>query len=142
MGCLYQGNGLHIIQLEEIQHKFPPINPIPQPSTLPCKPKSPLVHQLPKPSVPTPVKQTPTTLPPASVEKVQKTLLPPKCKDPKLQKHVNALYSDPVNISLKTTTSCRKRFLSWRTLHFQRLAQEILVKDLNCHNSNKLAASV
>jgi hypothetical protein len=117
MGCLNQGNGLHIIQLKEIQPKFPLINPIPQSPTLSSKSKSPPVHQLPKPSVPTPVKQTPTTLPPALVQKVQKTLLPPKCKDPNLQKSVDALYLDPVNISLKRTT-CQKRFLSLTIILF------------------------
>jgi hypothetical protein len=116
-GCLNQGNGLHIIQLEEIQPKFPLINPIPQPSTLSSKSNSPPVHQLPKPSVPTPVKQTPTTLPPAPIE-AQKTLLPPKCKDPNQQRSVDGLYSDPVNVSLKTTTSCQKRFLSPRAILF------------------------
>jgi hypothetical protein len=108
IGCLNQGNGLHIIQLKEIQPKFPLINPIPQPSTLSSKSKSPPTHQPPKPFVPTPVKQTPTTLPPAPFEKAQTKLLPPKCKDPKLQKSVDALYSDPVNVSLKTITSCQK----------------------------------
>jgi hypothetical protein len=97
-GCLNQGNGLHIIQLKEIQPKFPLINPIPQ---------SPSVH---------------------------KTLLPPKCKDPKLQKSVDALYSDPVNVSLKTITSCQKQFLSPRAVLFQGLTQEMLVKDLSCYN--------
>jgi hypothetical protein len=98
ISSLNQGNGLHIIQLKEIEPKFPLINPIPQLSTLPSKSKSPADHQLSKASVPTSVKQTPTTLSPAPVEKVQKTLLPPKCKNPKLQKYVDALYSDPVNI--------------------------------------------
>jgi hypothetical protein len=32
----------------------------------------------------------------------------PKCKDPHLQEYINALYSDPVNISLKITVSFEK----------------------------------
>jgi hypothetical protein len=138
IGCLNQGNGLHIIQLKEIQPKFPLINPIPQPPTLSSKSKPPPVQQLPKPSVPTPVKQTPKTLPPAPIEKVQKTLLPPKCKDPNLQKSVDALYSDPVNVSLKTATSCQKGFLSPRATLFERLTQEMLLRDLSCYNLIKL----
>jgi hypothetical protein len=133
-GCLNQGNGLHIIQLKEIQPKFPLINPIPQTPTPSSKSKPPPVHQQPKPFVPTPVKQSPTTLEPAPIEKVQKTLLPPKCKDPNLQEYVDALYSDPVNVSLKTITSCQKQFLSPRAVLFQGLTQEMLVKDLSSYN--------
>ena len=37
MGCLKQGNGLHIVQMKEIQPKFPLINPVPQPPKSPPK---------------------------------------------------------------------------------------------------------
>jgi hypothetical protein len=86
MGCLHSGNDLHIIQLKEIQPKFPLINPVPQPSTI-----------LPKSTQPSPPVQQP-----------QKTFKPTKCNDPNLQEFINALYSDPVNISLKITVSFEK----------------------------------
>lgn len=41
MGSLDQGNGLHIIQLKEIQPKYPLINPLPQPVIPPPKPLTP-----------------------------------------------------------------------------------------------------
>jgi hypothetical protein len=63
IGCLNQGNGLHIIQMKEIQPKFPLINPVPQPQPI----------SSPKP--------------------------PPNCGDPRLQKHIDALYTNPVIIS-------------------------------------------
>jgi hypothetical protein len=85
-GCLNSGNDLHIITLKEIQPKFPLINPVPQPSAV-----------LPKSKQPSP-----------SVQQPQKTFKPPKCNDPKLQKHIYALYSDPVIISLKVTISFKK----------------------------------
>jgi hypothetical protein len=85
-GCLNSGNNLHIIQLKEIQPKFPLINPVPQPLTV--LPKS---AQLSPP-----------------VEQPPKTLKPPKCNDQNLQKYINALYSDPVNISLQITVSSEK----------------------------------
>jgi hypothetical protein len=67
MACLNQGNGLHIIQLREIQPKFPLINPVPQHSTTLSKSKQKSIG--PSPS---------------------------KCGDPELQKHIDSLYSDPV----------------------------------------------
>ncbi len=38
MSCLDPGNGLHIIQMKEIQPKFPLINPVPKSPTLPSNP--------------------------------------------------------------------------------------------------------
>ena len=40
MGCLNQGNGLHIIQLKEIQPKFPLINPVQQPPNISIETKT------------------------------------------------------------------------------------------------------
>jgi hypothetical protein len=76
-GCLNSGNDLHIITLKEIQPKFPLINPVPQPSAV-----------LPESKQPSPPVQQ-----------------PPKCNDPNLQEYIDALYSDPVNISVKVTVS-------------------------------------
>jgi hypothetical protein len=84
MGCLDQGHGLHIIQLKEIQPKFPLINPVPQPSTV-----------LPTPPIPK------TLTPPTSIKPASKSVTPPNCGDPKLQKHIDALYLDPVIVSFK-----------------------------------------
>jgi hypothetical protein len=80
IGCLDQGNGFHIIQMKEIQPKFPLINPVPQPLTIPFKPN------------PQPIQPTP----PSPVEQATKALTPPNCGNPKLQKYIDALYSDPV----------------------------------------------
>ena len=99
VGCLNSGNGLHIIQLKEIQPKFPLINPVPQPSTIVLKPK------LPKPSI----------QPSPSVQQSSNTSKPPKCKDPNLQKYIDALYSDPVILSLTATVSFEKNFVLSRT---------------------------
>jgi hypothetical protein len=99
MGCLNQGNGLQIIQLKEIQPKFPLINPVQLPSNISSKPKqesiSPSVQPKPKPN-PVP---------------------PPKCDDPKLQKYIDALYSDPVIVSLKNISS-HKKFLDSLATYF------------------------
>jgi hypothetical protein len=79
MGCLNQGNGLHIIQLKEIQPKFPLINPVPQSPKVSPKPKERSIS------------------PPVSpAEQVPKPIVPPKCNNPQLQKHIDALHSDPV----------------------------------------------
>jgi hypothetical protein len=95
MGCLDQGHGLYIIQLKEIQPKFPLINPVPQPSTVLPKPK-------PQSIPPTPIEPIPKTLtPPTSIEPASKSVTPPNCADPRLQKHIDALYLDPVIISFK-----------------------------------------
>jgi hypothetical protein len=97
IGCLDQGHGLHIIQMREIQPKFPLINPVPQPSNISSEPKKNLVQQ---PPPPPPVKQATKTLTPP-VKQATKTLIPPNCGNPELQKHIDALYSDPVIISFK-----------------------------------------
>jgi hypothetical protein len=81
MGYLNQGHGLHIIQLKEIEPKFPLINPV----TL-----------LPK-SI-----KTPISSPKPPVEQKSITLKPPQCGDPKLQKSIDALYLDPVIVLLET----------------------------------------
>ncbi|CAF3482579.1 unnamed protein product [Adineta steineri] len=70
---LNSGNGLHIIQLKEIQPRFPLINPVPQ-----------AIPHLPIPHMP-----KPTPLPDPS-----KLLKQPKCNDPTLQKHIDAMYLD------------------------------------------------
>ena len=101
MGCLNQGNGLHIIQLKEIQPKFPLINPVPQPSTISSKPK-----------------QKSISTPPSPVKQVPKTFAPPKCDNPELQKHIDALYSDPVIVSLKAISSLQKQMLVAKTFWF------------------------
>jgi hypothetical protein len=80
IGCLNLGNDLHFIQLKEIQPEFPLINPVAQPSTV--LPRSAQLSP--------PVEQ------------------PPKCNDPNLQKYIDALYSDPVNVSLKIIVSFKK----------------------------------
>ena len=89
IGCLRQGNGLHIVQMKEIQPKFPLINPVPQPSRTSSK------------SQPQPIAKQP----PVPVEKVIKTLAPPNCGNLRLQKHIDALYSDPVISLLKSISS-------------------------------------
>jgi hypothetical protein len=66
--------------MKEIQPKFPLINPVPQPSTISSKPN------------PQPIQPTL----PSPVEQATKALTPPNCGDPKLQKYIDALYSDPV----------------------------------------------
>ena len=71
-GCLNQGNGLRIIQLEEIQPKYPLINPV---STQPSPTPQPIPSPSPLPK-PKPI---------------------PQCGDPRLQKHIDALYNDPVS---------------------------------------------
>ena len=76
-GCLDQGNGLHIVQLQEIEPKFPFINPIPIPALSPSATKA----------VPAPTSEP-------------KLRLIPQCGDPDLQEHINALYSDPVSTFL------------------------------------------
>jgi hypothetical protein len=75
--CLDQGNGFHIIQMKEIQPKFPLINPVPKPPTPP-----------------------PNPIPPT----------PPDCGNPKLQKHVDALYLDPVSIRYQHTSSAKQGY--------------------------------
>jgi hypothetical protein len=78
MGCLNQGNGLHIIQLKEIQPKYPLINPVQLPPTIQEKP----THQAIKP-----------TLEKALTEYTKPV---PTCNDPELHKYIDALYLDPV----------------------------------------------
>jgi hypothetical protein len=95
MGCLDQGHGLYIIQLKEIQPKFPLMNPVPQPS----------------PIIPTP----PTPKP----------LTPPNCGNPELQKYIDALYLDPVIVSLKASSSSEERWPSSKTLTFKITTEHI-----------------
>ncbi|CAF1638317.1 unnamed protein product [Adineta ricciae] len=78
IGCLNSGHGLHIVQLKEVQPKFPLINPVPVPSIAPSK-------------------FTPQFTPP------DQTVSPPICKDPRLQQHIDALYSDPALTTLDLT---------------------------------------
>jgi hypothetical protein len=78
MDCLDQGDGLHIIQLKEIQPKFPLINPVQQPL---------------------PITPTPST---------PKSLISPNCGNPKLQKYIDALYLDLVIVSFKASSSSEK----------------------------------
>jgi hypothetical protein len=91
IGCLNQGNGLHIIQMREIQPKFPLINPVTQPLTIPSSlsQKPPVILSKPNPQ---PIQPTP----PSPVGQAAKALTPPNCGNPKLQKHIDALYSDRV----------------------------------------------
>ena len=84
-GCLEQGNGLHIIQLKEIQPNFPLINFLHQPTTISSKAS------------------------PLPVEQVPKTVTPPKCDNSKLQKHLDALCSDPVMSLFNTLSSLKKK---------------------------------
>ncbi|CAF0884792.1 unnamed protein product [Adineta steineri] len=84
-GCLDASNDLHIIQLIEIQSTFPLINPVPQP---------PVLQQIPHPSV---TESTP------SVTETIKAFNSPIYNDPNLQKHSNAIYTDPVIIPLDQT---------------------------------------
>jgi hypothetical protein len=121
IGCLNESSGLHIIQLKEIQPKFPLINPVPQPPTLPPKPK-----------------QQSISPPPPSVEKVPKTLTPPKCGNPQLQKHIDALYSDPVILSLKAIFSLKQKGGYRYTYLVIRLVPDIRVQDLSFHNQYHL----
>ncbi|CAF1010560.1 unnamed protein product [Adineta steineri] len=79
---LNSGNGLHIIQLKEIEPKFSLINPVPQPTPRPT------ISPMPKPT---------------SLPHQPKPLKPPKCNDPKLQKYIDAMYLDQVIIALKHT---------------------------------------
>jgi hypothetical protein len=102
IGCLNQGNGLHIIQLEEIQPKFPLINLVPQPPILSLKstkesttPPPPSAEQIPKTltSPPPPAEKIPQTLilpPPA--DKTPETLTPPP---PPAEKVPETLRSPP-----------------------------------------------
>lgn len=81
MGCLNQGNGLRMIQMKEIQPKFPLINPVPPPPTIATKSK-------------------PETVPlPAPMQQAMQPLTPPNCGNPELQEYIDALYLDPVIIS-------------------------------------------
>ena len=87
-GSLNQGNGLHIVQLQEIKPKYPLINPV-------SLPPLPLPRLKP---VPTPTPQPkPTQI--------------PDCGDSRLQKHINALYNDPVSTTLKRFRSIRLTML-------------------------------
>jgi hypothetical protein len=88
--CLDQGNGLHLIQLKEIEPMFPLIDIVPQPMTVSSK------------SLQQSVSLTPT-------EQVLKTLIPPNCGNRNLQKHIDAMYSDPVIVLAKTTSSLEQR---------------------------------
>jgi hypothetical protein len=93
IGCLKQGNGLHIIQLKEIQPNFPLINPLQQPTTISSIPKQ----------------QMACSASPPPVEQVPKPFTPPKCDNSKLQKHLDALCSDPVMSLLNTFSSLQKK---------------------------------
>jgi hypothetical protein len=84
MSCLNQGNGLHIIQMKEIQPKFPLINPLPQPSIISSKPKQKSIQQ-----------------PTSSANRATKPRQPPNCENPELKKRIDALSSDRVIISFK-----------------------------------------
>ncbi|CAF1456464.1 unnamed protein product [Adineta steineri] len=111
----FLGNGLHIIQLKEIQPKFPLINPVPQPTLHSPIPPIPQSTPLPDPSAPPITEPTllpdlpipsitkPTPLPalpipsitkPTPLLDLPKPLQPPKCNNPKLQKYIDAMYLD------------------------------------------------
>ncbi|CAF0993708.1 unnamed protein product [Adineta steineri] len=79
---LNSGNGLHIIQLKEIQPKYPLINPVSQPT--PDPPISPIPEPTPLPDPPKP-------------------LQPPNCIEPTLQKYIDAMYLDQVIMTFKHT---------------------------------------
>ncbi|CAF1016138.1 unnamed protein product [Adineta steineri] len=79
---LNSGNGLHIIQLKEIQPKFPLINPVPQPPLHP--PTSPMPN-------------------PTSLQNPPNLLKPHECNDPSLQKYIDAMYLDQVILTFKYT---------------------------------------
>jgi hypothetical protein len=96
--CLNQGNGLHFIQLKEIQSNFP------QPLNNSLKSKSQFIS-LPSPSSPQPSK----TIAPLPVEQVPKLSEPPKYGNPQLQKHIHTLHSNPVIVSVRPTSSSRKK---------------------------------
>jgi hypothetical protein len=92
VGCLNQNNGLHIIHLKEIQPKFPLINSVQQsPNILPI-PKQQSVPIL--SSSPDQMRKTVPSS--TSIEQVPKAVVPPKCDNVKLQKHIDAMYSDRV----------------------------------------------
>ncbi|CAF0830689.1 unnamed protein product [Adineta steineri] len=78
----FLGNGLHIIQLKEIQPKFPLINPVPQPPLHP--PTSPMPN-------------------PTSLQNPPNLLKPHECNDPSLQKYIDAMYLDQVILTFKYT---------------------------------------
>ncbi|CAF0763362.1 unnamed protein product [Adineta steineri] len=84
IACLNSGNGLHIIQLKEIQPKFPLINPVPSSISHP-----PIPQPTPIPDPPTPPITEPTPLPDPP-----KSLKPPKCNDPYLQYYIKPMYTD------------------------------------------------
>ncbi|CAF0999256.1 unnamed protein product [Adineta steineri] len=79
---LNSGNGLHIIQLKEVEPKFSLINPVPQPTLHPSTPLTSKSIQLPDPPRP---------------------LKPPTCKDPDLKEYIDAMYLDEVIITFKHT---------------------------------------
>jgi hypothetical protein len=97
MGCLDQDHGLHIIQMKEIQPKFPLINPVPLPPKVSSKSKQ---H----------------SISPPAVQPAPKPLTPPNCGNPHLQKHIEALYLDPVIISVKAISSLEHRGSSLETI--------------------------
>jgi hypothetical protein len=90
ISCLDQGNGLHIIQLKEIEPKLPLISIVPQPITVSSK---------------SPQQSVSLTL----LEQTRKTLTPPNYINPMLQKHIDAMYSDAVIVLAETTASLEQR---------------------------------
>ncbi|CAF4150431.1 unnamed protein product, partial [Adineta steineri] len=70
IASLNSGNGLHIIQLKEIQPKFPLINPVLQPTLHPVIPPMPKPMPLPDPpvsSVPKPTPLSDSPIPPMTI---------------------------------------------------------------------------
>ncbi|CAF3941382.1 unnamed protein product [Adineta steineri] len=113
---LNSSNGLHIIQLKEIEPEFPLINPVPQPIPHPTTPSMPRLLRLPilstTPSMLRPPRlPNPPTTPVLSSKPLPNplatltlssepfsdpptSLQPPKSNDPDLQKYIDAMYLD------------------------------------------------
>ncbi|CAF1322089.1 unnamed protein product [Adineta steineri] len=108
---LNSGNGLHIIQLKEIEPEFPLINPVPQPILHPTTPSMPRLLRLSNsPSTSSllspPRLPNPPTTPVLSSKPFPNpltSLQPPKSNDPDLQKYIDAMYLDQVIITFKST---------------------------------------
>jgi hypothetical protein len=87
--CLNQGDGLHIIQLKEIQPPFPLINPVQQPSNVTLQSKQQSFS--------------------SSVKPVPKTFTSSQCDNSKPKEYIDHMYSDRVIASLKDISSFQKK---------------------------------